>query len=90
MICCAVTGPMPGSASSCSSVAELRLHLPARTRQRPPPAAGAAARLAAQRNEHLLAVGDRGGQVDELERSLRLRAARLGDRVVDPAAVGEP
>ena len=44
----------------------------------------------ANRDDHLLPVGDRGRQVDEVERGPRPGAAGLGDRVVDPTTLREP
>ena len=62
-------------------------------RRRPPrpeaPPAPRPPRRSRRRDDHLLAVGDGRGEVDEVERRLRPRAPRLRDRVVDPAALRE-
>ena len=47
------------------------------------PAAGGRARRRASRNDHLLPVGDEGGEVDQREVGLRRRAAGTRDRVGD-------
>ncbi len=90
-ILAAVTGPTPGSVSSCSGVAALRSMRPgavdpppgagpARAPPGPPPAVG----LAADGDVHLVAVLERGREVELPIRAVgvhaRPEAARRGDR----------
>ena len=86
-IFCAVTGPIPGSSSSCSMVAIPRLTFE--------PAAGAPgstarARRCATRHDHLLPVGERRREIDRREVCSVRRAACAYERVGDPRAVRDP
>ena len=92
-IFCAVSGPIPLSVSSCSSVAVLRLS--------GCPGAGAGAGRAAGRrraaaaarplrHEHLPPVLELGREVEPAEVGPPRRAARARDRVVDPRARAQP
>jgi hypothetical protein len=80
-----VTGPTPGSVSSSSSVAELRCTgwggAPG-TFPGPPVAA-----LPRSGDDHLLSVRYRCGEIDELERRLRLRTPGGPDRIVHATSV---
>ncbi len=85
-IFCAVTGPIPGKASSCSSVALARLTFAALpVAAPPPPAPGSAAR----RDDDLLPVGDRRRQIDEREVGPPARTTRADERIGDAGSLGE-
>ncbi len=85
-IFCAVTGPIPGSSSSCSRVAIARLTFtapagePRRRRARRPPL----------RDEHLLPVGERRGEVHHGQVSPARRTTRPAERVGYPGALSQP
>ena len=86
-IFCAVTGPIPGSSSSCSIVAMPRLTFE--------PGGGRArvdrrARRRAARHDHLLPVCERCREVDRREVCAGRRAARPYESIGDPRAVGDP
>ena len=81
----AVTGPMPSIVSSCSSVAVPRLIGPS--------SAGRRGRRAARgpgRHDHLLAVGEPGGEVDRVGARRRAGAAGTLDGVGNAGAGRQP
>ena len=89
-IFCAVTGPIPGSASSCSSVALARLTFAPAAAAPPAPPAAAPAGRSASRHDDLLAVGDGGRQVDEREVGVSVRPSGTLEGVGDPSSLRQP
>ena len=84
----AVTGPIPGSVSSCSTVAALS-ETGAPGADGPEPARSRRAGRAARRDDDLLPVGDARGQVDRAAVGATRETTRLRDGVGDACAVGE-
>ena len=84
----AVTGPIPGSSSSCSTVAVARLTLA--PGDRGARESGRDASRAAARHDHLLTVDERCGEVHGREVGAPRRPARARDRVRDARALLQP
>ena len=83
-----MTGPTPGSASSCSSVALFRWTGPEAA---PPPGVGATAATDPRAgHDDLLSVCDPGGEIDELDLRLGRRPARARDRIGHARPVAQP
>ena len=86
-----MTGPTPGSASSCSTRRGAEAHRSCRGRADAGPGRGRPRRDGdPTRHQDLHPVGERRGEVDRRGVGLRGRSARTGDRVGDSFALGQP